>query len=224
MSWLWRREHPCTPPNTITITQTILQGAATSRITSTDSALSTLSAEFTFGAINFGQGDSSRTPGASATDSGSLLTSGFAGTPPVTSITLSSTVPTTKTIHLVSASASATSSATSSACPTQSSSSSSSKHSGAIAGGVLGGMAGVALILLLLLWCSRRHSKFKLTFKRKMINTVDEQKREDAVQQERGFAMQRLEQNHEIPSPRSFDFGLPKVPQNSTPIMPKQWI
>ncbi|KAJ9637626.1 hypothetical protein H2204_004775 [Knufia peltigerae] len=224
MSWLWRRQDPCAPPSTITVTQTVLQGAATSTVASTDAPSSISSAEFTFGAINVNQSDASNTSGASVTDSGSLLASGAAHTPSVTSITLSSTVPTTKTIHLVSASTSATGSATSSACPEPSSSSSTSKHSGAIAGGVLGGMAGLAMLLVLLLWCGRRRSKFKFTFNRKLGKTEDEPKSEDAIRHERDLAMQQLEQNKSIPSPRSFDFGLPKVSQNSTPIMPKHWI
>ncbi|KAL6250150.1 hypothetical protein RBB50_002451 [Rhinocladiella similis] len=224
MSWLWRRQDSCAPPSTITVTQTILQGAATSTIVSTDAPLSTSSAEFTFGAIDISQSDASSTLGPSATEPGSLSTSGAVETPSVTSVTLSSTVPTTKTVHLVSASASSTASATSSACPKPSSLSSTSKHSGAIAGGVLGGMAGLAMVLLLLLWCGRRRTKFKLTFNRKVVNTEEEPKNEDAIQQERGLAMPQLQQNKNVPSPRSFDFGLPKVPQNSMPIMSKHWI
>jgi len=87
-------------------------------------------------------------------------------------------------------------------------------------------MAGLAMIVLLLLWCCRRKRKFKFTLKRKTICTGEEDapKDEEEIQQDRDLALQSLEHNKHIASPRSFDFGLPKILQNSTPIMPKHWI
>jgi hypothetical protein len=87
-------------------------------------------------------------------------------------------------------------------------------------------MAGLAMIVLLLLWCcGRRKRKFNFTLKRKTVCTGEEDapKDEEVIQQDRELALQSLEHNKHITGPRSFDFGLPRILQNATPIMPKQW-
>lgn len=65
-----------------------------------------------------------------------------------------------------------------------------------------------------------------IIFKRKTKNITqpDEPKDVEAVKQDRDLALQALEQNNNIPTPRSFDFGLPKIPPNSSAMMPKHWI
>ncbi|KIW92246.1 uncharacterized protein Z519_07230 [Cladophialophora bantiana CBS 173.52] len=138
---------------------------------------------------------------------------------------------TTMTIHLVpatpSSSANITAGATSSKCPKPTASTAANSTPtppATIAGSVIGSMAGLALIVSLLVWCCRR--KRKITFKRKVQKTDHEEQSNElrSVKEERDQALRCLEQNKTFPSPRSFDFGLPQVPKNSSPVMPQQWI
>ncbi|KAK5375365.1 hypothetical protein LTS03_005920 [Exophiala xenobiotica] len=212
----------CAAPSTVTVTQTILHGAATSTLSPVDPSFPSSSAIFTFGAINLAQSSDTSASDTSLTATGLSSAPVPTVTPSVTSVTISSGIPTTKTVHLVSASATASSSP----CPKPSSAASKATPSGTIAGGVIGGMAGLAMIVLLLLWCcGRRKRKFNFTLKRKTICTGEEDapKDEEGIQQDRELALQSLEHNKHITSPRSFDFGLPRILQNATPIMPKQW-
>ncbi|KIW83231.1 hypothetical protein Z517_02476 [Fonsecaea pedrosoi CBS 271.37] len=137
------------------------------------------------------------------------------------------------TVHLISATPSSSvdafASATSSECPkiTASSTTKSTRTPPAtIAGSVIGSMAGLALIVTLLIWCCRRKRKIKLTFKRKVQKTDQEEQLNElqSVREARDQALRRLENNDKaLPSPRSFDFGLPPIPKNSSPVMPQQW-
>jgi hypothetical protein len=62
-----------------------------------------------------------------------------------------------------------------------------------------------------------------MTFKRTVKKADQEEVLKDmeAVKKETDAALQR---NKSLPSPRSFDFGLPTIPKDSTPIMPQRWI
>ncbi|KIX99107.1 uncharacterized protein Z520_05568 [Fonsecaea multimorphosa CBS 102226] len=146
--------------------------------------------------------------------------------------TLTTVAPgTTLTISLASAtpssSANATASATSSKCPKPTASVTTKPTPtppATIAGSVIGSMAGLALIVTLLIWCCRR--KRKITFKRK-VQKIDQEEQSNelqSVKEERDQALRRLEHDKAIPSPRSFDFGLPQVPKTSSPVIPHQWI
>jgi hypothetical protein len=103
-------------------------------------------------------------------------------------------------------------------------------------------MAGLALIALLLLWCLKRRKqqkKVSLSFNRTVKNNGGHPTKDDveAIKKERDLALQNLEHNNNalVPSPRSFDFGLPTIPQGpafgqstiprkSPPIVPGRWL
>ncbi|KAK5029321.1 hypothetical protein LTS07_005783 [Exophiala sideris] len=207
----------CAAPSTVTVTRTVLQGVATSTVDPDSSSFPTITDGMIVSTIPvFGGGfETTLAPAPS-----SLPTT----TASITSVTVSKSVATTKTLSLASASHSASSSKT--PCPTAGSAPSKSAPAGTVAGGVLGGVAGLAMIMLLLLWCCRRKRKVNITLKRntKNITQPESPKDVEAVNQDRDLALRALEQNQHVPSPRSFDFGLPKIPPHSTAIMQKPWI
>lgn len=146
------------------------------------------------------------------------------GTASAVTSTLSwSSAATTKTLHLVSASAGTSPSA--SARPESDAAPSKSTPPGTIAVSVVGSMAGLALIVLLLTWCLGRRKSTKFTFNRKVqkVDPEDEPKDAEAIDRDRNGTLQRLERQS-VPSPRPFDFGLPTIPNDSTPIMPRRWM
>ncbi|EXJ74401.1 uncharacterized protein A1O5_02697 [Cladophialophora psammophila CBS 110553] len=215
---------------TVTVTQTILQGAATSTINTATSSSGMTTGEPDVNPPN----QSSLIPSSGGTSSmppslqASSIPSRF-----IPSNTTGATVGpgTTKTIHLVPATpgstANITASASSSKCPKPTASTTANSTPpppATIAGSVIGSMAGLALIVSLLVWCCRR--KRKITFKRKVQKTDQEEQSNElrSVKEERDQALWCLEQNKTLPSPRPVDFGLPQVPKNSGPVMPQQWI
>ncbi|KAI1613712.1 hypothetical protein EDD36DRAFT_463588 [Exophiala viscosa] len=225
MFFPWRRNttntqmesDSCAAPSTVTVTQTVLQGVATSTVDPDSSSFPSTTDGMVVSTIPvFGGGfETTLVPVPSSPPT---------TTASITSITVSRSVATTKTLSLASASHSSSSSKT--PCPTASSTASKSAPAGTVAGGVLGGVAGLAMIMLLLLWCCRRKRKVNITFKRntKNITQPESPKDVEAVKQDRDLALQTLQQNQHIPSPRSFDFGLPNIPPHSTAIMQKPWI
>ncbi|KAJ9615372.1 hypothetical protein H2200_001447 [Cladophialophora chaetospira] len=149
--------------------------------------------------------------------------------------------PTTLTLNLVTAAPSSKSgtstkaSSTPSECPKPTASKAAisaaaepSTPPGTIAGGVIGSVAGLGLLLALLLYCCRR--KRKITFKRKVVQKTDpdEASRElEAATQEKDDVVRQLEQARKdkpLPSPRSLDFGLPKIRHSTSPVLPNRWI
>ncbi|KAL2410019.1 hypothetical protein ABEF92_007904 [Exophiala dermatitidis] len=179
----------CGDYHTVTVTQTVLQGAATSTVDPTNSAAAPASVSNDLVAIISATGSSdpsSSSSGSATTTTGSpgssstglapwslAMTSSGSSSGPYTTTTLSSMPATTKTLSLVVASR--TSTATK--CPTSkpkpaNSSPKSTTPPGTIAGSVIGSMAGLALIILLLTWCFRRKKKVRFTFKRKTQTTT----------------------------------------------------
>jgi hypothetical protein len=48
-----------------------------------------------------------------------------------------------------------------------------------------------------------------------------------SIKQETDEALRQLEhtrQSKPLPSPRSFDFGLPKIQHSTSPVMPQRWL
>ncbi|KAL2444342.1 hypothetical protein ABEF95_016680 [Exophiala dermatitidis] len=179
----------CGDYHTVTVTQTVLQGAATSTVDPTNSAAAPASVTNDLVAIISATGSSdpsSSSSGSATTTRGSpgssptglapwslAMTSSGSSSGPYTTTTLSSMPATTKTLSLVVASR--TSTATK--CPTSkpkpaNSSPKSTTPPGTIAGSVIGSMAGLTLIILLLTWCFRRKKKVRFTFKRKTQTTT----------------------------------------------------
>ncbi|EXJ88687.1 hypothetical protein A1O1_05618 [Capronia coronata CBS 617.96] len=229
----------CGGRQTVTVTETILHGAATSTVDPSNSAFLT-STTGDAGAATTTTDSYSLVSSSSFSGSGSItvtgpstwadavqpLTSDVVPTsiPAVSSTTVTNSAATTKTLSLVVASPSLK--PTTSPCPTPGISKPKPPPPGTIAGSVVGSMAGLALIILLLTWCMRRKRKVKFTFKRKSKNPDQERNSEDVESKPEPSvaALWTAEQNKPLPSPRSFDFGLPRIPQNSTALMPKQWI
>ncbi|OQU93952.1 hypothetical protein CLAIMM_00385 [Cladophialophora immunda] len=218
---------------TVTVTQTVLQGAATSTVNTPASSFD-LATDQPDGAsadqsslVPSGIGTSSASPSAQAS---SIPFPFIPITTPDTTLTTAApgTTMTKNLIHATpSASANATGSATTSECakPTASATPKSTPTPPAtIAGSVIGSMAGLALIVTLLIWCCRR--KRKITFKRKVQKTDQEEQSNElqSVKEERDQDLRRLEHGKMPPTPRSFDFGLPQVPTNSSPVMPQRWV
>ncbi|EXJ77992.1 hypothetical protein A1O3_09151 [Capronia epimyces CBS 606.96] len=216
----------CGSRETVTVTQTILHGAATSTVNSTTGAFSST------------RGEPSTATGISSSEGSAPVTGlpvSAEGIIPLTSAVVPITAPTvisdissisaatTKTLNLVAATPSSTS--TTSPCPKPGSSHPKST-TGTIAGSVIGIMAGLALLIVLLSWCFRRKSKVKLTFKRKPMEAEQEQDREDVESKPSTNVNppDPPEHSQPLPTPISFDFGLPRIPANSTASMPKQWI
>ncbi len=229
----------CAGPVTVTVTQTILQGAATS--TTDGSASSALTTGEPTTASSDASTQASGTESISIAD---LQASPAFGLLSVVSHTTLTTMapPTTLTLNLVhatptsssSTSTSAKSTSTSSDCPKPTASKAASSDTpkpstppGTIAGGVIGSMAGLALFVAILLYCCRRKRNF--TFKRKVQKVVpnDRSTELEAAQQDEDEAMRQLEQarlSKPLPTPRSFDFGLPKINHSTSPVMPQRWI
>lgn len=226
----WRRdEEPCGAQQTVTVTETVLQGAETSTL------------------VDFAYVTTSTEPIATATgrpniDLDAAYVTSYASEPTTTTVSSSqeatvsvtSTLETTRTLNLVSATSS--SSPRPSQCPSKDPSKPSTAPTATIAGSVVGSMAGLALIGLLLSCLLKRKRKLKLTIKRKT-ETKDNQ---EVVQQienimlQRDQALEDLERTRTIASPKSFDFGfnpsarspLPKPPIvfAPPPPPPPQWI
>jgi hypothetical protein len=106
---------------------------------------------------------------------------------------------------------------------------------GTIAGGVIGSVAGLGLLIALLLYFCRHKRKF--SFKRKVVKkntlTADQEEQLQTVAQELSEIKTAIARasvvtgsNKPLPapaiSPRSFDFGLPKI--HRSPIMPHRWL
>ncbi|OCT48693.1 hypothetical protein CLCR_05150 [Cladophialophora carrionii] len=219
----------CGQQITVTVTQTILQGAATR--TTNAPASSDQSTPLSSSASTSSDADDGH---ASPVAFGFLPVS-------ISDTTLTTLSPaTTMTLNLVHATSSSgrasVSKATSasSECPkptvsaaATTASPKSSTPPGTIAGGVIGSMAGLAVIIALLLYCCRR--KRKITFRRKVQKTDQEDQAHvlESITQEKDEAVRQLEQTRQskpLPSPRSFDFGLPKIQHSTSPVMPQRWI
>lgn len=226
MFYPWRRDDDsCGAEHTVTVTETILQGAETSTLVDLFDATGTGLIATATGRPNMGSNvatDSTVEPESTSTSDSSTQES---------TVSVTSTVATTKTLNLVSATSS--SAPRGSECPSRDASKSPPAPAATIAGSVVGSIAGLALVTLLISYCLRRKRKrnFKLTIKRK---TEEKDNREEAEQienvvAERDQALEVLERRRSIVSPKSFDFGFnPSVqtplPKHSTAVPPPQWI
>jgi hypothetical protein len=144
--------------------------------------------------------------------------------PPLTTLsTVTAIGPhTTMTLHL--APVNPTPQPTASECPKPQASKTNTAPAGRIAGSVIGSMAGLALIILLLSWCMKRKRKIKLTFKRKNSDLPTEADEAKQVHEETATAIREMQRNNDMRSPRSFDFGLPQIPQHPPMNPPQKWI
>lgn len=209
MLQLWRRDDdPCGAQYTVTVTETVLHGAETSTLvdfgyitTSTEELIATATGRPNVG-LNAVYGTTSTTEptGSTATTDSSTRE---------TTISVTSTLGTTRTLSLISA-------APSSALPRGSECPSNEVASGrapaaTIAGSVVGSMSGLALlgVLVSYLLKRKRKLKLKLTVKRKTETKDDGElaRQMDNVTRERNQALDDLERTTAFASPRSFDFG-----------------
>jgi hypothetical protein len=224
MLYPWRRDdNSCGADHTVTVTETILQGAETSTLVDLIGATSTGLIATATGRPSIGLNaamESTFEPESTSTSDSSTQQA---------TVSVTSTVATTKTLNLVSATSSSAPRA--SECPSRDASKSSSAPAATIAGSVVGSIAGLALIVLLVSYLLKRKRKLKLTIKRK---TEEKDDREVAQQienvlAERDQALEALERRRSIVSPKSFDFGFsPSVrtplPKHSTAVAPPQCI
>ncbi|KEF51804.1 uncharacterized protein A1O9_12141 [Exophiala aquamarina CBS 119918] len=255
MFYLWRRgesDSPCGIEYTVTVTETVLQDAATSTLVNlidgTSTALSPIDTSSTalpnFGA-NAAMGpsgnstfDSQPTVASSHTTISGSSSSSSNSTQEAT-VSVTSTLGTTKTLSLVSATppigASRPAPPRASECPSSDAShGSSSPPAATIAGSIVGSMAGLALVGLLVSYLLKRKRKWKakLTIKKKTTTEEnDSQRGEDAPQMGNVIATLEALERRSLASPRSFEFGfnpatapLPALPKHSTAVRPPQWI
>ncbi|KAK5050344.1 hypothetical protein LTR84_003625 [Exophiala bonariae] len=233
MFQLWRRDDdPCGAAQTVTVTETVLQGAATSTLVDfgyittasiTEELIATATGRPNVG-LNAVYGTTTQTsePTTGPTPTTDSISS--SSSMRETTVSVTSTLGTTKTLSLMSAS-------TSSAIPRASECSSQGGASrtapaATIAGSVVGSMAGLALIGLLVSYLLKRKRKLrlKMTLKRKAEenkNNRDENRQIETVMRERDRALEDLERTRSIASPKSFDFGfIPSAAAVRSPLPP----